>query len=98
MFKAPIIPKKEHGFLYEFFDALSLSGAMIFIFFVLTLTGIMMNNEKIWQNFGTALATFATAKKISDGEHQIMIDSSKKEINIEHQENDKKEESNNAQQ
>ena len=56
--------------LYRIIDSLSLSGAIIMLFFTLTVIGIAKNDEKVWQQFGTALTTFATGKRIGEIEHK----------------------------
>lgn len=51
-------------------DTLSLSGAIIFLFFTLTVIGIAKNDEKVWQQFGTALTTFVSGKRLAQHEHE----------------------------
>lgn len=63
--------------LHQFFDALSLSGALILIFTGLTVVGIFRNDEKVWDRFGTALTTFATGKVI--GKYEAKKDDIKKD-------------------
>jgi hypothetical protein len=59
--------------IYKFFDALSLSGAIIFIFAGLTVFGVIIQNEKVWQNFGTALTTFVSGKQLARSEQSNQI-------------------------
>jgi hypothetical protein len=56
------------NWFYKAIDTFSLSGAIILMFFSLTAFGIVINNEKVWQNFGTALTTFVSGKKIGQSE------------------------------
>ncbi len=68
----------KKGIFYEFFDALSLSGAVMAMFFFFTMVGIVMmcsSTEKIaihgkevfgWS--GTALTTFVSGKKLGEYE------------------------------
>jgi hypothetical protein len=58
--------QKVSWVIARFFDSLSLSGAIILLFFTLTVVGIAKNDEKIWQQFGTALTTFVSGKKLAD--------------------------------
>ena len=57
----------DHWF-YQFIDAMSLSGAIMMMFFSLTVYGITIANEKVWMTFGTALTTFVSGKKIGQSE------------------------------
>jgi hypothetical protein len=52
----------------DIFDALSLSGAIIAMFFSLVVLGVIIKEDKVWQTFGTALTTFVSGKKIGEKE------------------------------
>jgi hypothetical protein len=58
----------------RFFEALSLSGGIIFTLAMLTCSGIWLSahdkpvGEKIWTMFGSSLTTFVTGKKIGESE------------------------------
>ena len=60
--------------LKSFFDAFSLSGAIIFIFTMFIGVGLLMSangnplGQKVWETFTTALTTFVSAKKVSQYE------------------------------
>ena len=58
---------------HQFFDALSLSGAIIFMFFSLTLLGIFLKDEKVWTTFATAFTTFVSGKRLAESEQQRII-------------------------
>jgi len=62
-----------NNIIYKFFDALSLSGAIIFIFAGLTVFGVCIQNEKVWTNFGTALTTFVSGKQLARSEQSKQI-------------------------
>lgn len=55
----------------SFFEALSLSGAIIFLLFLLTLTGLGMdiagspNGEKVWNNFGSGFLAFVSGRTVA---------------------------------
>jgi hypothetical protein len=55
----------------EFIDACSLSGAIILIFSVFIVLGVMKNNEKVWSTAFTALTTFVSGKQIGKLERKI---------------------------
>ena len=55
----------DHWF-YGFIDALSLSGAIMLMFFAITVTGIYQGNEKVWTTGMTALTTFVSGKKLGE--------------------------------
>jgi len=59
---------RHHNRWAYFLDGFSLSGAIILIFTILTFYGVATKQEKVWQNFATALTTFVSAKKVSDYE------------------------------
>ena len=52
----------------HFLDGFSLSGAIVLVFTSFIFIGIMRNQEKVWQEFATALTTFVSAKKVSEYE------------------------------
>jgi len=56
---------ENNTWIAKIFDALSLSGAIIFMFFVLTCWGIATNQEKVWTNGLTALTTFVAQKTLT---------------------------------
>jgi len=60
--------------LERFFEAFSLSGAIIAMFFIMIVIGVSMDargiksGEKVWETFTTALTTFVTGKRIGRDE------------------------------
>jgi len=72
-----------NNIIYKFFDALSLSGAIIFIFAGLTVFGVIIQNEKVWQNFGTALTTFVSGKQLARSEQSGQLLTQQKQPNPE---------------
>ena|ERR1035437_10351615 len=57
----------DHWF-YGFIDALSLSGAIMLMFFSITMIGIWQGREKVWTTGMTALTTFVSGKKLGQTE------------------------------
>jgi len=62
----PIKENAENNRFYQFVNALSLSGAIIALFFTITMVGIFQQQEKVWTTGMTALTTFVTGKKIGE--------------------------------
>jgi hypothetical protein len=58
----------QANWFFQAVDAFSLSGAVILIFFSLTAFGVLTNNAEVWHNFGTALTTFVSGKKLGQYE------------------------------
>jgi hypothetical protein len=54
--------------LKEVFESFSLSGAIIVIFTSITLLGIVLKEEKVWNTSFTALTTFVSGKSIGKSE------------------------------
>lgn len=54
--------------LREVFDSFSLSGAIIIIFTGITILGIAIKEEKVWNTSFTALTTFVSGKSIGKQE------------------------------
>jgi hypothetical protein len=53
---------------FQLLDALSLSGAIMLMFFSITLYGITKNDEKVWTTGMTALTTFVSGKQLGKSE------------------------------
>jgi hypothetical protein len=56
------------NWLFQFVEALSLSGAIIVMFFSITLIGIFQGNARVWETGMTALTTFVSGKKLGQSE------------------------------
>ena len=54
----------QNNKFFQFMDAMSLSGAIILLFFSITLSGIFLNQEKVWTTGMTALTTFVSGKQL----------------------------------
>ncbi len=54
--------------LKEVFESFSLSGAIIVIFTCITILGIVIKEEKVWNTSFTALTTFVSGKSIGKQE------------------------------
>jgi hypothetical protein len=60
-----LVPSKDNvNWIYKFFEALSLSGAIIVMLFSLTVYGIASHQKEVYQSFGTAFCTFVTGKQL----------------------------------
>jgi len=63
----------------EFIDSFSLSGGIIIVLSIFTMTGLVMvgfhhpEGADIWKMFATALTTFISARKISDVEENAKL-------------------------
>ena len=66
--KTSRISSAQNNIFFLFMDALSLSGAIIAMFFSITVYGIVQGNEKVWQTGMTALTTFVSGKKLGQYE------------------------------
>lgn len=65
---SPPTSNTQSSWIFRFIDAMSLSGAVIILFFSITIFGIYQGNEKVWTTGMTALTTFVSGKKLGQYE------------------------------